>query len=494
MTQKIYEKKITRVVGAVALILLLSVGITACDTDNDISQKDTMENEPSDEHTDQNNENNTEDNTQNNTGDNTEDNNQDNTGGNTEDNDQGNTGDNTEDNNQGNTGGNTEDNDQGNTGDNTEDNDQDTTGGNTESGKPEEDKLSAKLRDLIVNGELASAESKYHLSQIENFEILSIELGEPHNWNYGPIYVYAAFPINDTEKLYARFSFEARETVYSQLKNPENYSTYEQFAVLVTDFLCDDSSRCFLQDAWAAEAKDLELDNQDLPGDADGFAYDFKIAAAVHNALINISEKISPNFFDKIYNIDPEILFIELGEQNYNNFSPIFVYAAFPINETEKVYTKFEFEGAAAAYRKLMNPENFLSYAQFASLAADAVWNGTYKNAWEAKAMDFHNMIESGTTKLAAIIDEKFVDVDINFVCDYKDDELGWCYEIDGFGYDIEGNAFNFTSMISYPMDSGLWKNFINSVANGVYTSNDMGGVKTTSSRIDSVFRAFIKV
>ena len=189
-------------------------------------------------------------------------------------------------------------------------------------------------------------------------------------------------------------------------------------------------------------------------------------------------------------NKNVEIIFMEVGERSAENYAPIYVYCAFPIENNQKVYAKFEFKGKLSIYRELIKPENYVTYAQYATKMAEAVWEGAYVNAWEADATNFHEMTESQTTKLAAIIDDKFVDVDVNFVATMQHKDYSWCFSISGFGYDEEGKAYSFTSNIGLTMQYGFWKDFIVAVDNEILKKENMPGIETQKKRIDSVFTA----
>lgn len=226
--------------------------------------------------------------------------------------------------------------------------------------------------------------------------------------------------------------------------------------------------------------------NYDVPADADGYEYSSLISD-------RIRQYVSYGDFDDafkrfpVYDKTPIVTFVEVGERTSTQ-RQLVVYAKFKCYSDSEhyCYTKSIFSVNVTYYNKLKNPSNFSTYSEFAELFATAISDGTLTSVDYSSANDFAYMTEEQSTKLAAIIDEKFVDVDINFA-GLAVENLEFFYIINGFAYDKDGNSYSFSTQIQ---NGELWKDFINGVEDGTINKDTIPSIETESKRIDSVFVA----
>ena len=247
-------------------------------------------------------------------------------------------------------------------------------------------------------------------------------------------------------------------------------------------------------------AGEEEEKNYDVPADEDGFAYSEWIGHKLVS-LLTLGDTAEPLDDQDVSDFTPIVTFVEVGELKQISSSTyrslVNIYAKFKIDETHYSYTKFVCGIDGNDYEYLNKAENFETYADFADAFAEAFTKAEDDGSWVldierfevSRATDLDLMTEEQRAKLAPIIDERFVDVQVNFV-DIQD-HLDWGYAniINGFGYDAEGNSYSFETFIKPPAAKyGDWPNFLTAIKSETLNKESFTQLETESKRIDSVF------
>lgn len=234
-----------------------------------------------------------------------------------------------------------------------------------------------------------------------------------------------------------------------------------------------------------------ETETPNLPADEDGYEYPEYFENLANEMIRARGVFSSHRYEDELKATDAEVVFVGTGK-SIDSDTPIIIYTRHKLENGKTYYGRFAFSVASKDYRRLNWTYLYNSYEAYVSAMENALKNK--QELVEAKLSlleDQTDIINSGLTEnFAKFVDEKFVDVEINFVRNVlPKNELAFS-EISGFGYDEDGKSYSFVIELTF---SGTYfpniDKLIDDVNKGDRTREDMLKFESTVKAIDSVYQ-----
>lgn len=242
-----------------------------------------------------------------------------------------------------------------------------------------------------------------------------------------------------------------------------------------------------------SEGEKPPVEVEDLPGDADGYAYPNFFKDKVHEVVVLNGALANNYYYNYIKEVEPEILYVDRTTNTKIDDTGICVYAKFDLtnmlNYEKVIYARFVFDITDMKYLTLGKAAKFNSYAEYVDLMQQAIQEkNLLLDAKVSEIYETDKINDELTETFAKFVDEKFVDANVMFVR-WIDGEKWFTCEISGFAYDRNNNAYQYImQVLDTDSVSSNGDDIIYDINNAVVTRQDMEICNITTKAMDSVY------
>ena len=235
------------------------------------------------------------------------------------------------------------------------------------------------------------------------------------------------------------------------------------------------------------------VEEVDLPGDEDGYAYPEFFRELVHEQ----AEKgvIADRFYKEFYaQVEPEIVYVDISQDAKLEGAGVAVFAKFDMSELvgyDKVeYVSFLFDISSEDFNKLKTSTNFNTYGEYVQMLENSVKEKNELVSVKKSAVNNLDQVNANLNdRFVWFVDNKFVDVELFYCGDVSLLDKDPYREFYGFGYDEEGKSYAFVMEVDlqvgyYPTNSEL----IEDIKVGEVRKGWLDRFECTVKAIDSVF------